>query len=579
MQARKIIKQLIGKLMVDGTGETVHRARILMVAGMVFIIIGVIISVVQVVLWINPAFPPAPAFDLAIDALVLLFGGLIVWCVKTERIRYASWSVLGSIYVISIFQLYAEGQPTKDLPSGLGLSLVMALAFVLLDRFSALLVCLITTISFIIIHILWLNGLLPQPINRDAISQFTYSIVTWLTLAGINVLLISSTMSMLRRHRENLEVMVEERTKELNEAQQHISDVLELNQSIITASSVGIIAYDALGQCVLANESIAGIIGATHEQLMEQNLFALESLENKDLLKAAKEALSTGLETRQEGHISTSFSKNIWIDCRFVPFSSDGKPHLLVMVDDVTEQRELREQLERSERLAFLGKMAGGVGHELRNPLAAIKNAVYYLSMVFSEQEIEPEINDMLNILETEVGASERIINSLLNLARPKLPVWSRVNLNETVRETLSRELPSDVSNIEVVLQLQKDIPQILADPDQLIQILGNLVRNAIQAMKDGGRLVVSTAIDQPEWVVVSVADTGEGIPEQNCEKIFDPLFTTKAKGIGLGLAIVKTLVERHGGAISVKSKLGEGSTFTVRLPLVVNYNVPDIGG
>ena len=239
------------------------------------------------------------------------------------------------------------------------------------------------------------------------------------------------------------------------------------------------------------------------------------------------------------------------------------------LVDDRTrELREAQEQLVRREKLAVLGQLAGGVGHELRNPLGAIKNAVYFLNMVLEDPDLETR--EMLEILDKEVDTAEKIISSLLDFARARPPTRRKVDLNDVVRQTLSRTPLPDAPRVEVALKLDEDLPLILADPDQLFQVLGNIVRNGIQAMADGGRLVVRTARESPEWVTVSIADTGAGISEENLKKIFEPLFTTKAKGIGLGLALVKTQVEAHGGTIGVESQgvPGEGSTFTVRLPL-----------
>jgi two-component system NtrC family sensor kinase len=121
---------------------------------------------------------------------------------------------------------------------------------------------------------------------------------------------------------------------------------------------------------------------------------------------------------------------------------------------------------------------------------------------------------------------------------------------------------------IKVVSKLDKSLPQILADPEQLGQVFRNLILNAIQAMPDGGQLEIRSEVSPPAQLAISFADTGVGIPEDNLEKLFEPLFTTRAKGIGLGLAITKTLVEGHKGTIEVQSKLGKGSIFTVRLPL-----------
>jgi PAS domain S-box-containing protein len=245
------------------------------------------------------------------------------------------------------------------------------------------------------------------------------------------------------------------------------------------------------------------------------------------------------------------------------------------------ELREAQERLIRQEKLAVLGQLAGGVGHELRNPLGAIKNAAYYLNMAIEEPDAETR--EMLNVLEQEVDTSEKIIASLLDFARARPPTRRKVDLNDVVRETLSRTPLPDAPRVEVVLELDEDLPPILADPDQLSQVLGNIVRNGIQAMPGGGRLVIKSECrgdpgGRPEWVAVSVTDTGAGISEENLNKIFEPLFTTRAKGIGLGLAVVKTLVEGHGGTIGVESRVGAGSTFTVRLPLGVGAAVAGEG-
>ena len=228
------------------------------------------------------------------------------------------------------------------------------------------------------------------------------------------------------------------------------------------------------------------------------------------------------------------------------------------------ELREAQEQLVRRERLAVLGQLAGGVGHELRNPLGAIKNAAYFLNMVIEEPE--PEVKEMLEVLDKEVGTSEGIISSLLDFARPKPLSQQPADVNEVVQEALSRTTVPE--NVEVVSRLDEALPIIPADPVQLSQVFGNIVLNAIQAMSEGGQLTVTSEVAGPEWVSVSFTDTGVGISEENSEKLFEPLFTTKARGIGLGLALVKTLVEGHGGTIEVQSEMGRGSTFTVRLPI-----------
>jgi signal transduction histidine kinase/prenyltransferase beta subunit len=237
------------------------------------------------------------------------------------------------------------------------------------------------------------------------------------------------------------------------------------------------------------------------------------------------------------------------------------------LVEERTKDlREAQEQLVQKERLAVLGQLGAGIGHELRNPLGAIKNAAYFLRMVFEEPE--PEVKDTIDIIEKEVATSEKIISSLLSYVRPRPPTRRKVDINDIITAALSVvTIPGD---IEVVSELDEGLPTILADPDQLRQVFVNLIINALQAQPRGGHLVVKSWSPGPDSVDVSIADTGVGISQENIPNLFKPLFTTKAKGIGLGLAIVKTLVEGHSGTIDVQSEPDKGTTFTVRIPVVL---------
>ena len=227
------------------------------------------------------------------------------------------------------------------------------------------------------------------------------------------------------------------------------------------------------------------------------------------------------------------------------------------------QQKQAEEQLIRSERLAVLGQLSGGIGHELRNPLGAIKNGVYFLRMVLEQPD--QEVSETLDILELEVSTSERIIRSLLDFARPKPPTRQKVQVNEVINDSMSKIQVPD--GIEVVYQLEPGLPIILADPIQIHQIATNIGINAVQAMPDGGRLTITTQLVDSSWIAMVFTDTGVGIPEENLQKLYEPLFTTKAKGIGLGLAIIKMMVEDHEGSIEVQSVVGKGTTFTVKLP------------
>ncbi len=229
------------------------------------------------------------------------------------------------------------------------------------------------------------------------------------------------------------------------------------------------------------------------------------------------------------------------------------------------ERARSEEELIRKEKLSVLGQLSGGVAHELRNPLTAIKNASYFLNMAIKKPE--PEIKRTLGILDKATSTSEDIISSILSLANPRTPIKKKVNIGNILQDIITQTTIPD--NIKVLNKLDKSMPAVLTDPGQIKTIFSNIILNAVQAMPEGGKLTVKYALTGKECLDISVSDTGPGIPAENIDKIFEPLFTTKAKGIGLGLALTKTLVDTLGGKISVKSRVGEGTTFTVTLSLI----------
>jgi PAS domain S-box-containing protein len=236
------------------------------------------------------------------------------------------------------------------------------------------------------------------------------------------------------------------------------------------------------------------------------------------------------------------------------------------MVEERTKDfRALQEQMVRQEKLATLGQLAGGVAHELRNPLCGIKNAAYFLNM--STDNPDAEVKEAIEILNRELTTADNIIQSLFDYADPKKPrLELDVSINERIREALFyRNIPED---IDTVTELDEDLPSIKADPEQLDQVLNNLIRNAIQAMREGGQLIISSQFQDSGWIVITIKDTGEGIQKESLTKIFQPLFTTKPKGIGLGLALCKNYIEGHGGKIRVDSEVGKGTNVKISFPI-----------
>ena len=238
-------------------------------------------------------------------------------------------------------------------------------------------------------------------------------------------------------------------------------------------------------------------------------------------------------------------------------------------LEEANEQLlEAQDQLVRTEKLAAIGQLAGGVAHDLRNPLGAVKNAAYYLKRKLVDSEVaqsNPRIGQFLGIIEEEVEHSNQIISDLMTFARVGTPSLSPTKLGEVIENALASVEVRE--NVQVVKQFDPDLPGVLADGEQLYRVCMNLAVNAQDAMPDGGELTVS-ARRTDGFAEVAFSDTGIGISEEDMKKIFEPLFTTKTKGTGLGLAVCQQIVSKHGGTIDVASKQGEGTTFTVKLPL-----------
>ena len=241
--------------------------------------------------------------------------------------------------------------------------------------------------------------------------------------------------------------------------------------------------------------------------------------------------------------------------------------HLEDMVEERTKElRESQERLIKSERLATIGQLATMVGHDLRNPLSAIQNACYYLKMKLGASKDE-KVEKMFGIIDKEINYANNIVKDLMDFSRVKKPDLKKIDLISSIQDTISQlKFPENVT----LTTKFSEVPVIEADPDQLRRIFQNITLNGARAMPDGGELTISTR-KNGDFVEAAFTDTGVGIPEENMDKLFVPLFTTKAQGVGLGLSICKNLVDGHNGRIEVKSKVGEGSTFTIKLPIHQN--------
>ncbi|MBN1900252.1 HAMP domain-containing protein [Candidatus Sumerlaeota bacterium] len=239
------------------------------------------------------------------------------------------------------------------------------------------------------------------------------------------------------------------------------------------------------------------------------------------------------------------------------------------MVEQRTsELRKAQEELVKKEKLAILGLLAGGVGHELRNPLGVINNAVFYLKTIHSEDDFHTK--EYLDIIASEVSNAEKIVSDLMDYAGLKHIEKEKVSIPQIVSQILKDYPPSE--KIEVLIDFPEHLPDLRAEPSQIYKIIFNVITNACQAMPEGGALAIKGSHENSS-LHISIEDSGTGIPEENLAKIFDPLFTTKARGIGLGLSVSKSLVDACGGNIRVASEINKGSVFVINFPLKETIN------
>lgn len=352
-------------------------------------------------------------------------------------------------------------------------------------------------------------------------------------------------------------------------------------QAVLASLPDAVIAVDVQLRVVFWNAAAEELVGRSarrSEGRLVKELFP----PNASIVSRFAETVASG-ESRSEADATIDLP-----DGRGVPvslltaalFNREGTVEGAVAVlRDVSRLRQLEDEVRRGETLAAAGRMAVGVAHEIRNPLGAIRGAVQLLARELRGDARYAEYTD---VVVKEVDRVNRIIESLLDLGRPVQ--LRRVPLNPhqlLERVCLLTEAAAREARVTVLKRYDPSLPPILGDEDRLLQVFHNLVGNAIDAMRAGGRLTLTTRVSMnplygkmdvgggPRTMVeIQVADEGPGIPAATRARVFDPFFTTKDTGLGLGLAICHRLVEEHRGAIQIDSTEGRGTTVTCFLPI-----------
>ncbi len=339
------------------------------------------------------------------------------------------------------------------------------------------------------------------------------------------------------------------------------------------------------GRICYANRSAADISGHSLDDLYQlQEVLGLVREEEQAAAQEWYERLRNG-ENVATFEVTGRRRDNseISLEVRGSVIEYEGRPATQFIIRDVHEQKLLREQMMRSEKMAALGQLISGVAHELNNPLTVV---VGYSELLGLESEMPDNVRRGLDTIQEAAQRAGKIVQNLLTFARQHQATQVCVKINELIERTLAlRAYEMGVNNIEVVKDLGDNLPETVADPHQLQQVFLNLIVNAEQAMMKAngrGQLWVQTReksgampISQSgtRIIQISITDDGPGIDPTNLKRIFEPFFTTKpvGEGTGLGLSISHGIIRSHGGRINVQSEIGHGTTFTIELPVVDN--------
>jgi two-component system nitrogen regulation sensor histidine kinase GlnL len=351
-------------------------------------------------------------------------------------------------------------------------------------------------------------------------------------------------------------------------------------EAVLAGLPDAVIAIDTMRRIVFWNGAAEALTGRSARRVGGKYLKEVFPVD-ASVVRRLDETLTTG-ESRSapESTIDTAENRQVPVSIVTAPlFGRDGTVEAAVAVlRDVSRIRQLEAEVRRGETLAAAGRMAVGLAHEVRNPLGAIRGAVQLLARELGDSPLR----EYTDVLLTEVDRVNRIIEMLLDLSRPVQLRPVPLNLHQLLeRVALLSQETARARGVTIVRRYDPSLPPIRGDEDRMLQVLHNLVRNAIDAMKDGGRLTLVTRISldplfgkvdlgsgQRAMVEAQVIDEGGGIPAEVRAKIFDPFFTTKDHGLGLGLAICHRIIEEHQGAIHVESTEGRGTIVTCFLPI-----------
>lgn len=317
-----------------------------------------------------------------------------------------------------------------------------------------------------------------------------------------------------------------------------------------------------------ANEYAATLLGLEKNQLIGAGLSQF-----RRIFKLLKKTSSPSVLSELSFDHPNGEPIMLEVSARFVKYEDEYL--IQAIARDVSEQHALTDKMVQADKLVLLGQLSAGVAHEIRNPLAAVNLNLQLLKRVVKEDD--PSYNNVISALQG-VDRISRIVEVTLNFSRPAMPDIKGMNINSLIPNVLDMvAMTLKRKEIQVDLKLADNLPNVAADAKQMQQVFINLITNAADAIKGKGSIIIESYLEtalranEGDYIVVSITDNGIGMAPEELQKIFNPFFTRKAEGTGLGLPITQRIMHQHTGIIDVESKLGEGTTFYIKLPVPRN--------
>jgi two-component system sensor histidine kinase HydH len=348
-------------------------------------------------------------------------------------------------------------------------------------------------------------------------------------------------------------------------AQSSLSRIKAFSDNLVENMPIGLAAFDGSGILTAFNQSAESILGRSAGDVLGKKAGEiLPGICTDILLEVTAEQRM--IEREIDCTIADGRSLPLEVIATTLEEGDGAALGYVLLFRDMTEVRRLQQEVTRNRHLASLGSLAAGVAHEIRNPLSSLKGFATYFRERFRDN---PTDRETAEVMISEVDRLNRVINQLLEFARPLTMTLVPASIQSLIRHALKMvEGQAREKGIAVEMDLSPEIGEIPIDADRMSQVLMNLCLNAIAATEAGGTLRVTLGRQDDQRVRIAITDTGAGIRKEDLPRVFDPYFTTKPAGTGLGLPIVQKIVEAHGGNIFLASEQGEGTTATVILPM-----------